>query len=69
MIGMDLKDTMVLRRSLEDLEAKIPKLKGAAIPIIPLSTTATDEEISGKIEELVNKINLIISALDETRNI
>jgi len=65
MIGLNLDDPYVLRRALDDIVEQIPRLKGSAIPVIPLASTPSDEDIVRKINELADKINLIISALNQ----
>jgi len=65
MIPLDIDDATVLRRTLEELEARIPLLTDAARPITIVPDGADLEAITLKLNEAIVTINLIIDSMDK----
>ena len=69
MIPLDITDEVVLRRTLEEIEASIPKLAESTRTTEELASVATSEEIVAHINQLSGNVNLIIAALDRNNQI
>ncbi len=66
MIPLDIDDPVVLRRTLEEIEASIPNLKDAAGTITILAESADLVTVIDKVNELVGTVNLLSAALNST---
>ncbi len=64
MIPLDIDDPVVLRRTLEEMEASIPKLQEAIGTIVVLEDTADLAQVIAKVNELVGTVNLLTSSLN-----
>ena len=64
MIPLDIADPVVLRRTLEELEASIPKLSNSIGTINKLDDTADLTEVIHKVNEIAGTVNLLSSALN-----
>ncbi len=64
MIPLDIDDPVVLRRTLEEMEASIPKLQEAIGTIVVLEDTADLAQVIKKVNELVGTVNLLTSSLN-----
>ncbi len=59
MVELNIEETEVLRRVLNDMDSKLQKLEGGK-SILPLDDGATTEQIITKINELIFNVNLIL---------
>jgi len=66
MIPLDIADPVVLRRTLEELEASIPKLANSIGTINKLDDTADLTEVIHKVNEIAGTVNLLSFALNTT---
>ncbi len=64
MIPLDIDDPVVLRRTLEEMEASIPKLQESIGTIVVLEDTADLAQVIKKVNELVGTVNLLTSSLN-----
>ncbi len=66
MIPLDIDDPVVLRRTLEEIEASIPNLKDTTGTITILAESADLVMVIDKVNELVGTVNLLSAALNST---
>ena len=64
MIPLGIDDPEVLRRTLEELETKIPVLELSAQTILTLDDTATLADLVSKANEQTKTVNAILKSLD-----
>ncbi len=64
MIPLDIDDPVVLRRTLEEMEASIPKLQESISTIVVLEDTADLAQVIAKVNEGVGTVNLLTSSLN-----
>ncbi len=68
MIPLNIEESDVLRRTLEEIEASIPKLDQSAKPVNILEDGSDLATMLDKVNELVGSVNLIILALNSNNN-
>ena len=66
MIPVNIDDPVVLRRTLEDLEAKIIIVATPISPVNKLNPGSTLEVVEAKVNELVDGFNAVVVALNAT---
>jgi len=66
MIPLNIDDPVVLRRTLEDMEAKIIVVATPISPINKLNPASTLEVVEAKVNELVDGFNAVVVALNAT---
>ncbi len=66
MIPLNIDDPVVLRRTLEDLEAKIIVVATPISPINKLNPGSTLEVVEAKVNEIVDGFNAVVVALNAT---
>ncbi len=66
MIPLSIEEPDVLRRTLEEIEASIPKLDQSAKTVNILEDGSDLATVTKKVNELIGSVNLIISALNST---
>ena len=64
MIPLNITDEVVLRRTLEEIEASIPKLEYSLTPIGALEEGATIEEVTFTVNEIVLSLNALINTFN-----
>ena len=64
MIPLSIEEPDVLRRTLEEIEASIPKLDQSAKTVTILEDGSDLATVTKKVNELIGSVNLIISALN-----
>jgi len=64
MIGLNIEDPVVLRRTLEELFSKIPTTDVQLTALLPLADDATLVETVAKVNELIDTINVIVTAFN-----
>ena len=66
MIALDLDEPTVLRRTLEELEAKQITFTNPMTPLTTLASAATLEEVIVKTNDIINSYNDLITQLNAT---
>jgi len=66
MIPLNIEDSTVLRRTLEELEASIIVLGTPITPIDKLPLAATSDEVIAKINSVIVGLNATITILNNT---
>ncbi len=66
MIPLSIEEPDVLRRTLEEMEASIPKLDQSAKTVNILEDGSDLATVTKKVNELIGTVNLIVSALNST---
>ena len=66
MIPLNITDEVVLRRTLEEIEATIPHLNYTLTTIGILPDRATNDEVVTKTNEIIASINTIINTFNQS---
>ena len=69
MIGLTLEDTVVLRRTLEELEAKTRILSEPLRSVAILESGSTLEETILRLNQTLEVVNTIINALNKSSRV
>ena len=64
MIPLNVEDPVVLKRTLEEIEATIPKLDDTTRTTTLLDSGADLAAVIAKVNELVGNVNLVITTLN-----